>query len=74
MKKRFDASGPRVASPCISVCIVDPRGSGLCIGCGRTLDEIASWIDFSDEERRQVLRRLPARLDALAKRDAAEEI
>ena len=30
----------RSPSPCIKVCIVDPR-SGLCRGCGRTLAEIA---------------------------------
>jgi predicted Fe-S protein YdhL (DUF1289 family) len=69
-----DAISPRVTSPCISVCIVDPRGSGLCIGCGRTLDEIASWIDLSDDERREVIARLPARLDALARRNAAEPV
>jgi len=69
-----DAIPSRVASPCISVCIVDPRGSGLCIGCGRTLDEIASWIDLSDDQRREVIARLPARLDALARRNAAEPV
>jgi predicted Fe-S protein YdhL (DUF1289 family) len=66
--------GGPVPSPCISVCIVDPRGSGLCIGCGRTLDEIASWIDLSDEERRRVIDALGARLEGLAKRAAAEPI
>jgi predicted Fe-S protein YdhL (DUF1289 family) len=33
-------------------------GSGLCIGCGRTLDEIAGWAAMSAEERMAVL---PAR-------------
>ena len=54
-----------VASPCISVCVVDPRGTGVCTGCGRTLDEIAAWIDLDDDARRAVLARLPARLAAL---------
>jgi predicted Fe-S protein YdhL (DUF1289 family) len=57
-----------VASPCISVCVVDPRGSGVCVGCGRTLDEIAGWIDMSDDARRAVLARLPDRLAALRHR------
>jgi predicted Fe-S protein YdhL (DUF1289 family) len=35
--------------------------SGLCIGCGRTLDEIAGWTDMSAEERRAILALLPAR-------------
>ncbi|MBL8544059.1 MAG: DUF1289 domain-containing protein, partial [Hyphomonadaceae bacterium] len=29
-----------ISSPCIKVCAVD-GSSGLCIGCGRTLKEIA---------------------------------
>jgi hypothetical protein len=33
----------------------------LCIGCGRTLDEIAGWADMSAEERRAIMALLPAR-------------
>ena len=50
-----------VASPCISVCVLDPAQT-QCIGCGRTLHEIAAWIDMSAEEKRAVLAALPARL------------
>jgi uncharacterized protein len=35
--------------------------SGLCIGCGRTLDEIAQWAAMSNEERRAIMAILPAR-------------
>jgi len=49
-----------VASPCISVCAIDPR-TGLCEGCFRTLDEIAGWIAFSAGEKRAVLAALPER-------------
>jgi predicted Fe-S protein YdhL (DUF1289 family) len=35
--------------------------SGRCIGCGRTLDEIARWADMSNEERRAIMALLPAR-------------
>jgi predicted Fe-S protein YdhL (DUF1289 family) len=31
-----------VPSPCILVCELDPL-TDICIGCGRTLDEIAEW-------------------------------
>jgi len=58
-----------VASPCISVCVVDPRGSGVCVGCGRTLDEIAAWVDLDNDERRAVLARLPQRLARLRARN-----
>ncbi|HKA64329.1 MAG TPA: DUF1289 domain-containing protein [Methyloceanibacter sp.] len=36
-------------------------GSGLCIGCGRTLDEIAGWAAMGAEERRAIMAVLPAR-------------
>jgi uncharacterized protein len=36
--------------------------SGLCIGCGRTIDEIARWSAMSDEERRAIMAGLPARM------------
>jgi predicted Fe-S protein YdhL (DUF1289 family) len=36
--------------------------SGLCIGCGRTLDEIARWSAMSNEERRAIMAILPARM------------
>ncbi len=41
-----------VTSPCTSVCALD---DGLCIGCGRTVDEIASWQSMSADEREQVV-------------------
>ena len=56
------AVAPGVASPCTSVCTID-QASGLCAGCFRTLDEIAGWSRFSDDEKRAVLRALAARRD-----------
>jgi hypothetical protein len=49
-----------VASPCTSVCTIDPV-TGLCGGCFRTLEEIARWIDFSATEKRTLLASLDAR-------------
>jgi predicted Fe-S protein YdhL (DUF1289 family) len=37
--------------------------SGLCVGCGRTIDEIAGWAQMSDGERRAIMAALPARLE-----------
>jgi uncharacterized protein len=48
------------ASPCIDVCRIDPD-TGLCVGCRRTLDEIANWGRYSAEEKKAVLRALDAR-------------
>ncbi len=54
--------GPRTASPCISVCRMDPA-TGLCEGCLRTLDEIAAWSLLDDQEREAVWQTLDARRD-----------
>jgi len=53
-----------IRSPCIKVCVVDGQ-SGNCLGCGRTLGEIAQWARFSGDQRDQVMASLPARMDAL---------
>ena len=47
-------------SPCIKVCQMDPARS-VCIGCCRTLDEIARWGGLSENERSAVMAQLPAR-------------
>ena len=65
----FDDSPP---SPCISVCRMDPAAGsaadraagGLCVGCGRTLDEIIEWGKASDARKRAILRAVAARAPA----------
>jgi len=42
------------------VCTVD-GASGLCLGCLRTLQEIATWSRMTDEGRADVMADLPAR-------------
>jgi predicted Fe-S protein YdhL (DUF1289 family) len=53
-----------IKTPCVKVCVVDGQ-TGHCLGCGRTLGEIARWARYSDQERDEVLARLPARIDDL---------
>lgn len=48
------------SSPCIKVCVIDPA-SGLCEGCGRTLQEIAQWARLSEVERQAIMAELPER-------------
>ncbi len=55
-----------ITSPCVKVCVVDPE-SDLCIGCGRTRTEIASWLAFSSQERDEVSADLPERLATLTR-------
>ena len=47
-------------SPCVNVCQMDPV-RGVCLGCCRTLDEIARWSQMSNTERELVLAALPSR-------------
>jgi predicted Fe-S protein YdhL (DUF1289 family) len=49
-----------IASPCTKVCTIDPR-SKLCVGCGRSLAEIAQWGSISDAERSRIMAELPQR-------------
>lgn len=55
-----DGDADDVASPCISVCVLDADGV-MCTGCFRTLDEIAAWGMLDAEAKRRVLAALPAR-------------
>jgi len=49
------------SSPCVQICVVDPI-SDLCIGCGRSVAEIAAWPAMSEKERAAVVAGLEARL------------
>ena len=61
-------SAPRppraIATPCVMVCTVD-GASGLCLGCFRTLKEIAGWRGLTDAERAAVMADLPGRRDRI---------
>ena len=52
-------------SPCIKVCAVDGE-TGYCLGCGRTLPEIAAWARLAEDARDAVMARLPDRLETLS--------
>src|SRR4029077_7323457 len=57
----FQHSKMSTDTPCIAVCMIDPRTS-LCFGCGRTLPEIARWHRMESAERLAVMAQLPARM------------
>ena len=54
------AGGDDVPSPCVSICEMNPH-DGLCRGCFRTLDEIASWSVLDAAAKRAIVDALPAR-------------
>lgn len=49
-----------IASPCIGLCRMD-ENSGLCLGCTRTRDEIATWGQVTPDARSRTWAELPAR-------------
>jgi len=44
-----------IESPCISVCRYENE---VCVGCGRTVDEITNWYDMTNDEKQAVLNRI----------------
>ena len=50
-----------IETPCVKICTLDAR-AGLCLGCGRTVDEITRWSSMNMAERTRVMAELPARL------------
>ena len=47
-------------TPCINICTVEPK-SRQCVGCGRTIDEIARWASMTNTERRRIMTELTTR-------------
>ena len=60
-----------ISSPCILVCSMDTK-TGYCFGCGRTSLEIGEWIDFSEDERRQIMAGLDKRLATIKRKPRRE--
>lgn len=61
----------KIDSPCILVCSMDMK-TGFCFGCGRTRDEIGSWLAMTPDDRRAVMADLPARLETVERRPRRE--
>jgi predicted Fe-S protein YdhL (DUF1289 family) len=47
-------------SPCVNTCKIDPN-TNLCVGCKRTLEEIANWLQYTAEQKQEVLTKLTTR-------------
>ena len=47
-------------TPCVKICTLD-HGSGVCLGCGRTIEEIARWSGMGEAERARIMAELPLR-------------
>jgi predicted Fe-S protein YdhL (DUF1289 family) len=60
-------TGSGVPSPCTSICRID-GATGWCLGCARTLPEIAAWAGLDEPGKRQVWAMLPDRRSQLGDR------
>ena len=49
-----------IDSPCKDICTQDLE-SGLCVGCGRTPEEIERWESYNDKQKKEVLIQLQNR-------------
>ncbi|MCA8867562.1 MAG: DUF1289 domain-containing protein [Rhodobacteraceae bacterium] len=56
-----------IDSPCQKICVIHPDAR-ICIGCNRSLDEIARWSNMKPDERQDILAALPARTPLLRAR------
>ena len=57
--------GDKAKNPCVSICKVK---DDICIGCGRSRDEMKAWKSMKNKERRAVNEMAGARLKALGKK------
>ncbi|MFY2658282.1 DUF1289 domain-containing protein [Achromobacter xylosoxidans] len=65
LKAKAPTNNATIASPCLGICRL---GDDLvCLGCHRTMDEIASWPTLPNEERRAVWPLVLARAEAGAR-------
>ncbi len=55
-----------LSTPCVSICTLDAAGH-ICLGCGRTLEEIGAWPALSENERRAIMARLSLRPEGAAR-------
>jgi len=55
-----DSTPSTPLSPCTGVCVLNET-TGQCLGCRRTVGEIAAWPTLSDTGKRAVLARLAQR-------------
>ena len=56
-----------IDSPCIKLCAIHPE-ERLCVGCYRSIEEIATWSRLTPDERQAITADLPGRSSRLTRR------
>lgn len=54
-----EAGSLGTGTPCIRICKLNDQQ--ICTGCFRTLEEIANWLRYSDEQRSEINKLLDER-------------
>ncbi|MCP1168708.1 DUF1289 domain-containing protein [Limimaricola litoreus] len=52
-----------IESPCVKLCTIHPE-TRLCLGCARSMEEIARWGRMDAGERARIMAELPERSPA----------
>jgi uncharacterized protein len=47
-----------IKSPCVDICV---SRDGFCIGCYRSLEEMANWKTYTEAEKAEVLEKIKGR-------------
>ena len=58
-----------ISTPCIKLCVIEPSPR-LCIGCGRSIDEISQWSGLTEPERLNIMATLPERMKDMSLRES----
>jgi len=45
----------KVQTPCIKLCKLD---NGVCVGCGRTIEQIINWLKYTPQQREKIIKQL----------------
>ena len=53
-----------IKSPCLSICSIDKK-TGLCLGCFRTLKEIALWPKLDNIKKKNIIIQIINRKNSL---------
>lgn len=61
----------QIESPCNLICSIDIE-TGYCYGCGRTGGEITAWVNYTSQQRRDIMDILSTRLETVERRPRRE--
>ena len=61
-----------MSSPCIGICRIDDF-SGMCEGCGRTMEEISGWPSATEVEQQSTMTTVAGRLAEISPLPAPDD-